>query len=98
MPEGLQTRIDENCISLTRKQWQLIAVARALLKNPPILIIDDLWPQNAQELTDDVFKALVQVMQNRTTILLLPAMPVYREGIDRILQLKTGKVAVPDKD
>lgn len=98
MPEGLQTRIDENSISLTRKQWQLIAVARALLKNPPILIIDDLWPQNAQELTDDVFKALVQVMQNRTTILLLPAMPVYREGIDRILQLKTGKIAVPDKD
>ncbi|MEZ4720266.1 MAG: hypothetical protein R2813_00125 [Flavobacteriales bacterium] len=95
MPEGLQTRIDGNDASLTRKQWQLVAVARASLRNPPILIIDDLWPRHVQELTDDVFKALTEVMRNRTTILLLPAMPACREGIDRILLLETGEIVIP---
>ncbi len=98
MPEGLQTRVDENSVNLTRRQWQLIAVTRALLKNPPILIIDDLWPQHEKESADDVFKALVQVMQNRTTILLLSAMPVYRKGIDRILRFEAGKLVIPGKD
>ncbi len=95
MPEGLQTRIDGNDARLTRKQWQLVAVARASLRNPPILIIDDLWPRHVQELTDDVFKALTEVMRNRTTILLLPAMPTCREGIDRILLLETGEIVIP---
>ncbi|MCC6921559.1 MAG: ATP-binding cassette domain-containing protein [Nitrosomonas sp.] len=95
MPEGLQTRIDDSGASLTRKQWQLVAVARAFLRNPPILIIDDLWPRHAQELADDVFKALAVVMRNRTTILLLPVMPTCREGIDRILLLETGEIVIP---
>lgn len=94
MPEGLQTRIDDSGASLTRKQWQLVAVARAFLRNPPILIIDDLWPRHAQELADDVFKALTAVMRNRTTILLLPIMPACREGIDRILLLETGEIVI----
>ena len=95
MPEGLQTRIDDSGASLTRKQWQLVAVARASLRNPPILIIDDLWPRHVQELTDDVFKALIEVMRNRTTILLLPVIPACREGIDRILLLETGEMVIP---
>lgn len=94
MPEGLQTRIDESGASLTPKQWQLIAIARAYLRNPPILIINDLWPRHAQELSDDVFKSLAAVKQGRTTILLLPVMPACREGIDRILLLETGEIVI----
>jgi len=96
MPEGLQTRIDNNGASLTRKQWQLITIARAFLKDSPILIINDLWPQHAQELPGDVFKALTAAMRDRTTILLLPVMPACREGIDRILLLETGEIIFPD--
>ena len=90
MPEGLQTRIDESGGSLTHRQWQLIAIARALLKNPPVLVVNTLWPQNERESADDVFKALIQVMQQRTTVLLLPAVPACREGIHRLLVYQDG--------
>lgn len=90
MPEGLQTRIDEGGGSLTHRQWQLIAITRALLKNPPVLIIDTLWPQNERESTDNVFKALIQVAHQRTTVLLLPAVPACLEGVHRLLVYQNG--------
>lgn len=98
MPEGLQTRVDKSGASLTVQQWQLIAIARALLKNAPVLIIDDLWPQRQSDVSSDVFKALQQTMRDRTNILLLKTLPEYRGGIDRILVVEKGAVTVLSKN
>jgi len=98
MPEGLQTRVDLSGASLTTKQWQLIAIARALLKNTPVLIIDDLWIQRKSDLSDEVFIALKQIMKNRTNILLLQAMPDLRDGIDRLFLVENDSVIEVDED
>ncbi|MCB1937152.1 MAG: ABC transporter ATP-binding protein [Nitrosomonas sp.] len=98
MPEGLQTRVDKSGASLTAKQWQLIAIARALLKNAPLLIIDDLWPRQPADVSGDVFKTLKHTMRERTNILLLQAVPEYREGIDRIYIVKNGAVTALNQD
>ncbi|SER18333.1 ATP-binding cassette, subfamily B, MsbA [Nitrosomonas sp. Nm51] len=90
MPCGLQTRVDENGAGMTRQQWQKIAIARALLKNAPILICDNLWLQPKQSLLNE---ALMTLMQNRTTIVLLQALPVADSLFDRIFILKNSIVA-----
>lgn len=87
MPDGFQTRVEDKGASLTREQWQQIAIARALLKNPPVLIIDDLWPGPDQK---RLHAALSHLVQKRTTIILLHTLPVTRENIDRVLLLKEG--------
>lgn len=87
MPEGLQTRINEKEINLTPKQWQQIAIARTLLKNPSILILDNIWPESSQQ---SLRAALSNTMRNRTTIILMLSFPTTRENIDRVLLLEKG--------
>lgn len=89
MPDGLQTRVDENGASMTRHQWQKVEVARALLKNSPVVIIDNLWLQPNRPLLNE---ALMTLIQNRTVIVLLQTIPATEEHIDRIFLLNNGAV------
>ncbi len=90
MPDGLQTRVDENGANLTRQQWQHIAIARAMLKNPPILIIDNLWLQSGQTSLNE---AIVKLTEHRTAIILVDAIPAIRDYIARIFLLEDGVIA-----
>ncbi|WP_292986606.1 ABC transporter ATP-binding protein [Nitrosomonas sp.] len=90
MPDGLQTRVDENGANLTRLQWQHIAIARAMLKNPPILIIENLWLKSDQTSLNE---AIVKLTEHRTTIILMDAMPAIRDYIARIFLLEDGVIA-----
>ncbi|MCE7914319.1 MAG: ATP-binding cassette domain-containing protein [Nitrosomonas sp. PRO4] len=88
MPEGLQTKITQSSTAFTQKQCQQIAIARALLKNPPILILD--------ELTDDpefdkLLPSLEKLLQNRTTLIFTHRIP-QPVKIDRILALDNGGI------
>jgi len=88
MPEGLQTKITQNSAALTQKQCQQIAIARALLKDPPILILD--------ELTDDpefdkLLPVLEKLMHNRTTLIFTHRIPQPMK-IDRIVALENGYI------
>lgn len=71
MPHGLQTRIDTKGIELTENQRQYILIARALLKNPAIVIIDETTAEFDIDhpLVNDALDALIQ---NRTTLIISP--------------------------
>lgn len=86
MPEGLQTKIDEKNAIITKKQCHQISIARALLKKPPILILD--------EITDDpdsssLLPILEDLIKNRTTLIFAQHIPQLMK-IDRIVVLKNG--------
>ncbi len=86
MPEGLQTKIDEKNVIITKKQCQQISIARALLRKPPILILD--------EITDDpdsssLFPILEDLIKNRTTLIFAQHIPQLMK-IDRIIRLENG--------
>jgi ABC-type transport system involved in Fe-S cluster assembly fused permease/ATPase subunit len=74
-----------------RKQWQHIAIARALLKNSPILILDEI--PAAHELDSDhrLSSALGLLMQNRTVLIFCQKIPHLRK-IDRQAVFKHGRV------
>lgn len=69
MPQGMQTLVGKHGIKLSREQCQHIAIARILLKNPPILILDEIAPVLDYESEYFMRSALQNLIQNRTTII-----------------------------
>ena len=70
MPEGLQTMIGENGVRLSGGQRQRLAIARALLKNAPVLILDEATSALDTESERVVQAALETLMQGRTTLII----------------------------
>jgi subfamily B ATP-binding cassette protein MsbA len=91
LPEGLDTSIGEGGAKLSGGQRQRIAIARALLKNAPILILDEATSALDTESERQVQAALSTLMQNRTTIMIAHRMSTI-ENADRILVLDQGKI------
>ncbi len=88
MSEGLQTRIDGEGEKITKKQCQQIAIARALLKNSPILILDEM-PVADEPDSGNVLSVLEKLMQNRTILIFNQHIPRLKK-IDRIVVLENG--------
>ncbi len=91
MPQGFDTMVGEKGVRLSGGQRQRIAIARALLKNTPILILDE-----ATSALDTASERLVQaamqrLMQNRTTLVIAHRLSTI-ESADRILVLQNGSV------
>jgi subfamily B ATP-binding cassette protein MsbA len=91
LPEGLDTSIGEGGAKLSGGQRQRIAIARALLKNAPILILDEATSALDTDSERQVQAALSTLMQNRTTIMIAHRMSTI-ENADCILVLDQGRI------
>lgn len=92
MPQGLDTLIGENGIMLSGGQRQRLAIARALLKDAPILILDEATSALDSESERQVQIALENLMKNRTTIVIAHRLSTI-ENADCIAVLERGRIA-----
>lgn len=91
MPMGLDTQIGENGVKLSGGQRQRLALARALLKNSPILILDEATSALDTESERYIQAALNSVMQGRTTLVVAHRLSTI-ENADVILVMDKGQI------
>jgi len=92
MPQGLATLIGEDGVRLSGGQRQRLAIARAFLKDAPILILDEATSALDSESERAVQAALEQLMRGRTTLVIAHRLSTI-EGADRIVVLEEGRIA-----
>lgn len=89
LPQGLQTRIGDRGVLLSGGQRQRIAIARAVLKNAPILVLDEATSALDSESERLVQDALCSLTRNRTSLIIAHRLSTV-ERADRILVLEQG--------
>jgi subfamily B ATP-binding cassette protein MsbA len=92
MPEGLQTLVGENGVKLSGGQRQRLAIARALLKNAPVLMLDEATSALDSESERHVQAALETLIQGRTTIVIAHRLSTIEKAA-RIVVLDKGRIA-----
>lgn len=92
MPDGLNTFIGENGVRLSGGQRQRLAIARAILKNAPVLILDEATSALDTQSERHVQAALEVLMKDRTTIVIAHRLSTI-ENADRIIVLQKGRIA-----
>lgn len=91
-PEGLNTPVGERGVQLSGGQKQRIAIARAVLKDPAILILDEATSALDAESEHLVKEALDRLMTGRTTMVIAHRLSTVRDA-DRVLVMDGGKIA-----
>jgi subfamily B ATP-binding cassette protein MsbA len=91
-PEGLDTMIGERGILLSGGQKQRLAIARAILKNPPILVLDEATSALDAQSERLVQEAVERLMKNRTVIVIAHRLATVKSA-HRIVVMEHGKVA-----
>lgn len=91
LSQGLETQVGERGVKLSVGEKQRVSVARSLLRNPPILLLDEATASVDTETERLIQQALERLMQNRTSFVIAHRLSTVR-GADRIYVLKDGKV------
>jgi ATP-binding cassette subfamily B protein len=90
-PMGYDTQVGEKGVSLSGGQKQRITIARTLLKNPRILILDDSTSAVDADTEEQIRRALDGLMENRTTFIIAHRIQTLQMA-DRVVVLNHGKI------
>lgn len=91
-PEKMETLVGDRGVKLSGGQRQRIAIARAILKDPSILVLDEATSSLDAKSERLVQEALEKLMENRTTLVIAHRLSTIRK-VNRILVIKEGKIA-----
>ncbi len=91
LPEGFDTIIGESGVRLSGGERQRLSIARALLKNAPILVLDEATSALDTESEREVQKALENLMKDRTTFVIAHRLSTIKNA-DRIIVVKDGRI------
>jgi len=91
LPEGFETVVGENGVLLSGGQRQRLAIARAILKNAPILILDEATSALDTESERYIQQAVEKLMKNRTTLVIAHRLSTI-EKVDKIVVLEAGRI------
>lgn len=91
MPDGYQTNIGDRGGKMSGGQRQRISIARAILKNPPILILDEATSALDTESERLVQDALINLMKNRTTLVIAHRLSTIQHA-DEIIVMQKGEI------
>jgi ATP-binding cassette, subfamily B, bacterial len=91
-PEKFETVVGDRGVKLSGGQRQRIAIARAILKDPSILVLDEATSSLDAKSERLVQDALTKLMENRTTLVIAHRLSTIRK-VDRILVIKDGRIA-----
>ncbi|HEX5551148.1 MAG TPA: ATP-binding cassette domain-containing protein, partial [Nitrospira sp.] len=92
LPQGYETMVGERGLKLSGGEKQRVSIARTILKGPPILILDEATSALDTRTEQEIQKALRQVAQNRTTIVIAHRLSTVIDA-DEIIVLEAGRIA-----
>jgi len=91
LPQGYQTQLSERASNLSQGQRQLLAIARAILANPGILILDEATSSVDTRTEARIQKALLRLMQGRTSFVIAHRLSTIRDA-DHVLVINNGEI------
>jgi ATP-binding cassette subfamily B multidrug efflux pump len=91
LPQGYQTQLSERASNLSQGQRQLLAIARAILADPGILILDEATSSVDTRTEARIQKALLRLMQGRTSFVIAHRLSTIRDA-DHVLVINNGEI------